>query len=228
MKKLLIIMCALFLFGKEGTAQWKFSAIVGPDMATFSGSEKKDWGGTGQDPKWVFRFHGGILADYLLNEKGAVTFGLMYALKGTKYSGEAYDFNSNANVAVSYTKQLAYLNIPILYNYRASEKFSFVFGPQVSFLMSAKVKNDENSQKLYEVPETEDVKDYYSKLDIGLNVGPTINLTEKLALQLLFQQGLLKIGKDQIYNNNGMLEDHTYAIMNRVVRFSIIYVITEK
>ncbi len=219
-------MCALISFFNEGLAQWKFSAIAGSQLANFGGKDKKDWGGTLSDPELVFRYHGGIMADRFFSEKVYLSVGLLFSSKGAKYSGGAYDVTSQF-YTYSYTKKLSYLDIPIIVNYNFSEKWSLGLGPQISFLLGAKVKNDKNAQKNYGLPETEDAKDSYSKLDIGLNVGPTYKINEKMRLMLLYQYGLIKIGKDQVYNNGGF-DDTKAAIFNRVLLLSLIYTFKEQ
>jgi Outer membrane protein beta-barrel domain len=223
MKKPIILMCFLISFLNEGIAQWKFSVIAGPQLANFGGKDKKEWGGVDSDPEMVVRFHAGLLAERRHSEKMSFLTGLMFSSKGTKYSTEVTDFNSNQMVTVSYKKMLSYLDLPLLLRYHKSEKWSFLFGPQFSFLMAAKIKNNDNAQRLYELPETEDVKDYYTKFDMGLNVGTIYTINERMALMLLYQYGLLKIGIDQVYNNNGGYDEQKAAIMNRVLSLSFIY-----
>ncbi len=218
-------MCALITFIHEGNAQWKFSAIAGPQLATFGGKDKKDWGGLDSNPEMVLRVHAGLLAERRHSEKLAFLTGLLFSSKGTRYSGDYFD--GNQNVSISYTKLLSYLDLPLLLRYYKSEKWSFLLGPQVSFLLAAKIKNDENAQRLFELPETEDAKDYYAKLDVGLNLGAAYTINERMALMLIYQYGLLKIGIDEVYNNNGGFEEQKYAIMNRVLLLSFIYTFKE-
>jgi hypothetical protein len=225
MKRNIMIMCALILFFNEGNAQWKFSAIAGPQLATFGGKDKKDWGGTDSNPEMVLRLHAGLLAERRHSEKLAFLSGLLFSTKGTRYSGDYFD--GNQNVSVSYTKLLSYLELPLLLRYHQSEKWSLLFGPQLSFLLDAKIKNDENAQRLFEVPETEDAKDYYAKFDVGLNLGAAYTINERIALMLIYQYGLLKIGVDEVYNNNGGFEEQKYAVYNRVLLLSLIYTFKE-
>ena len=222
MKKSLIFLCAMLFCMSKGFAQWKFIAVVGPQIANFGGSDKKDWGGTGSDPELVFRFHAGVTADRLFSEKVSISTGLMFSSKGAKYSGGQYDPNSQFFTG-TYTKKLSYLDVPILLNYNFSEKWSLGVGPQISFLMSAKIKNDETAQKVYGIPETEDVKDYYSTVDLGLNAGGTYKINDKFSLQLFYQLGLLKIGRDQVYDLSGGTTEETFDIKNRVLRLSLAY-----
>jgi Outer membrane protein beta-barrel domain len=225
MKKNIVLMFALITFFNEGIAQWKFSAIAGPQIATFGGKDKKDWGGLDSDPEMVARFHAGLLAERRHSDKLAFLTGLLFSSKGTRYTGDYFD--GSQNVSIRYTKLLSYLDLPLLLRYYKSEKWSFIFGPQLSFLLAAKVKNDDNAQRLFELPATEDVKDYYTKLDVGLNLGAAYTINERMALMLLFQYGLLKIGIDEAYNN-GNLEEQKYAIMNRVLLLSFIYTFKEQ
>ena len=217
-------MCVLTSILNEGFAQWKFSAIAGPQLVTFGGKDKKDWGGLNTDPEMVFRFNAGLLAERRHSEKMAFISGLIFSSKGTRYSGDVIDFtNNNKMVNIAYTKVLSYLDLPILLRYYQSEKFSFLFGPQLSFLLAAKVKNDDNAQRIDGSPAKEDVKDNYSKFDVGLNLGTAYTINDRIALMLIYQYGLLKIGVDETYNNNGGLEKQKYAIMNRVLLLSLIY-----
>ncbi len=221
-------MFALISFFHEGKAQWKFSAIAGPQLVNFGGSDKKEWGGLDSNPVPVVRFNAGLLAERRHSETMSFITGLIYSSKGAKYSNDVPDFTANNQmVNIAYTKVLSYLDLPILLRYHQSEKWSFLFGPQMSFLLAAKIKNNDNAQRLYELPDTEDAKDYYTKFDVGLNVGAAYNINERIAIMLIYQYGLLKIGIDEVYNNNGGLEEEKYAIMNRVLLLSLIYTFKE-
>jgi len=228
MKKFILLMCALMTFYFEGHAQWELSAIAGPQLATFGGKDKKYWGGTESDPEMVARFHAGLLAERRQSEHLAFLAGLLFSSKGTRYSGEITDFATNQQVEIAYAKMLSYLDLPLLLRYYHSEKWSFLFGPQISYLISAKVKNNDNAQRLYELPAKEDVKDYYTKFDAGLNLGVAYNINERMALMLLFQYGILKIGIDEVYNNNGSFEKQKAAVMNRLLLLSLIYKLHNK
>jgi len=227
MKTLFVILFVVFCNVNSGNAQWKFRAIAGPQLANFGGSDKKEWGGTLSNPELVFRFHAGLLADRNLTETLSFSTGLMLSSKGAKYDGGQYDPSAQF-YTYSYIKKISYLDIPMILNYALSKKWSIGLGPQVSILMSAKVKNDENSQKIYGLPETEDVKDYYSALDVGLNAGITYALNERLALQLFYQHGLTKIGQDQVDTGTGGTTEETASVMNRVARLSVLYSFNKK
>ena len=153
----------------------------------------------------------------VINEKLDLVAGLQYAAKGTTYSGMPF------NIDEEYKKTLSYLDIPISIQYAVSEKFGIQGGLQPSILLSAKVKNNQATQDAYELPETEDVKDYYSGFDLALSLGGIYALNEKLALQLLYQHGLLKIAK---YEESGA--DITYKVMNQGIKLSVIYTVKKQ
>jgi hypothetical protein len=211
----------------EVLAQWKFSAIAGPSLSNFGGADKKEWGGTDTNPKVVLRFHLGLLADYTISEKISLSGGIQYSTKGARYKGETeyYDMNTNslAMVSIVYTKRLAYLDFPILVNYRLSDQFDLLLGLQPSILVSAKVKNDENAQKAFELPETEDVKDNYKTFDIAILIGPRYRINDRIAVQFLYNYGLAKIAHAETYDFNGGMVDKDYKVMNRVLKFSVAY-----
>jgi hypothetical protein len=217
MKKILFALVVLVLCLTKGHAQWRISIVAGPQVANFGGSDKKDWGGTLSDPDLVFRFHGGLMVNKTLSEKLSLSTGLLFSSKGADYSGGQYDASSQF-FTYSYTTKLSYLDLPVIINYSLSKKWSIGLGPQLSFLLDATVKNDDATQRVFGLPETQDVKDSYNGLDAGLNAGMTYQLTEVISLQLFYQAGLLKISEEQG-------TDDKAAITNQVVKLSFGYTI---
>lgn len=207
-------------------AQWKFYVVAGPNFANFSGSEKKDWGGTNTNPSMVVRFHAGVTAERILSEKLFASVGLQFSTKGTVYKGTAdyYDpvtFNLQ-KIAIKYNKVLGYIDVPLYVKYVASQKLYLVAGLQPSLLLSAKIKNDEGARKAYPgLPEKEDAKDYYNSFDLAVLLGPQYEINEKFFVQLLYNAGLLKIAKGEEYSGNTMTE-RNYKVFNSVFKLSFI------
>lgn len=204
-------------------AQWRVSATAGPSVTTFGGSDAKDWGGTDSNPKMVLRFHLGVLVSKLINEKMTAQAGLIFSAKGAQYSGpyEYYDFQTFEirEVDVTFTKRLAYIDLPATMQYAVSDKFGLMFGLQPSLLVSAKVANDKAAQNAMDLPSTEDAKDYYNTFDMAILLGPSYALNDRISIQLLYNHGLLKIAKGYQSTN--------YAVFNRAFKLSLIYVIKE-
>jgi hypothetical protein len=227
MKKLSVLLGLTLSVLTTVNAQWNFSLVAGPSLANFSGADKKDWGGTDTDPKMVVRFQLGFIGERIVAEKWFVGGGLQFSTKGALYEGttDYYDINTSLlqTISVKYNKVLSYIDVPIYAKYVASQKLFLIIGIQPSILVSAKIKNDENAQKAFSLPEKEDAKDYYGIFDFGLLLGPQYEINEKMSLRLLYKPGLLKIAKDEVYSSGGNTEEQYYKVMNSVLDFSFIY-----
>lgn len=98
------------------------------------------------------------------------------------FSGEGCNIDdSDAKLA------LTYLNIPLLFRYNFSEKLSAVTGPQIGFLLGAKVKDD---------GDTNDVKDGFKGTNISWGLGAQYELPSNLNVGLRYNFGLSDIGDD--------------------------------
>jgi hypothetical protein len=175
------------------------------------------------DPKFVPRVQAGFLADYLVNEKITLSGGFLFSTKGGKYEGEEMDLNQQT-IDVWYSKILTYMDVPLLVNYAASEKFLITGGLQVSFLMDAVYKSSESAQDAFDLDEKTNVKDDYNALDLAPVIGLGYTLTDKLTLLLLYNHGLLKIGHAEMYDPDTQeLKDEDVDIKNRVIGLSLKY-----
>ena len=233
MKTLVATLFILIAVASESLAQWRFYITAGPDVTTFTGKEKKEWGGTDSNPKWVIRGHAGILVERILSDEWEAGAGLQFAIKGTAYAGdvEYYDVSSGSleMINVKYTKLLTYIDLPVYVKYLASEKWHLIGGLQPSLLLSAKVKNDENARQAYPgLPATEDARDYYTTLDIAVLIGPRYQISDKLSLELLVKPGILKIAKADSYDGAGSMGERRYKVHNMGVGISVVYLIREK
>lgn len=231
MKKLFGVLILTFAIISAAKAQWKFSLVAGPSLANFAGAEKKDWGGTNTDPKMVVRFQLGFIGERIVSEKWFVGGGIQFSTKGASYEGttDYYDMTTNSfqTISVKYTKVLSYIDVPIYAKYVASQKLFLIVGIQPSILVSAKIKNDDNAQKAFNLPEKEDAKDYYGIFDFGLLLGPQYEFNEKMALRFLYKPGLIKIAKAEVYSSGGNTEEQYYKVMNSLLELSFVYKLTQ-
>lgn len=180
----------LISFALCAQAQWKFEFVAGPSLTTFTGKEKKDWGGTNTNPKLVLRGNLGFRVERLLSEKFLAGGGITFALKGTAYEGDVEYYNSSTStlesIKVKYSKMLSYIDVPVYVKYVASDKIKLLAGLQPSFMLSAKIKNDDNARTAFpDLPKTEDGKDYYTPFDLAVMLGPHFQVSEKVAVQIL-------------------------------------------
>lgn len=219
MKNSFVLLLIVLFTVITATAQVKVGVFAGPALVTFGGSEAEYWGSVEDKPKMALRLHGGLLVQYAIHDKINLASGVQYAMKGATYSNSIV-ISEGENIQAEYKKILSYLEIPVQIQYALTNRFSFLFGPQISFLMAAKVKNGKEVRDFFDLPETEDASDSYRKFDMGLNIGPVFSVNDKISIQLIYQHGLMKIGK---YDEYGA--DVTYDVQNRTIRFSLIYML---
>ncbi|MCL9806140.1 PorT family protein [Flavobacterium amniphilum] len=164
MKKLVLTVAAVFAFGFANAQETKFGVKGGLNLADWSGDDAD-----GIDSK--IGFHIGGFAEIKVSDKFAVQPELLYSAQGGKADG------GKVNVD--------YINIPVMAKFYATEQFSIEAGPQVGFLMSAKVKPDSGDDV--------DIKDQLKSTDFGVNVGLGYNFTENVSAGLRYNLGLSNI-----------------------------------
>ena len=164
MKKLFLTAAAIFAFGFANAQETKFGVKAGLNMADWSGDDAD-----GIDSRVAF--HVGGFAEIKLSDKFAVQPELLYSSQGGKADGG--------------TVNTDYLNIPVMAKFYATEQFSIEAGPQVGFLMSAKVKPDSGDDQ--------DIKDMLKSTDFGMNLGLGYNFTENISANLRYNLGLSNI-----------------------------------
>ena len=83
-------------------------------------------------------FNIGAMGEIETSSSTSVQIELMYSGQGFSFDGGIID---ETNVLEN-TFKLDYLNIPVVFNFKFGEGFSFGIGAQVGFLLSAKEEND--------------------------------------------------------------------------------------
>jgi long-subunit fatty acid transport protein len=169
MKKVMLTAVAVMAFGLSNAQDVKFGAKAGLNMSNYTGDVE------GTDMKVGYQVGG--FAEIKISEKFAVQPELVFTNLGAKG-----DFSG-----VTVTEHLNYLAIPVMAKYFVADKFSVEAGPQIGFLMSAKMKAD---------GESVDTKDEYNSTDFGLNVGVGYDITENIGVGLRYTAGLSNIAKD--------------------------------
>ena len=164
MKKLLLTAAAVFAFGFANAQETKFGVKAGLNMADLSGDDTD-----GIDSKLAF--HVGGFAEIKLTDKFALQPELLYSAQGGKADGGKYNFD--------------YINLPVMAKFYITEQFSVEAGPQVGFLVSAKVKPDSG--------DSVDVKDELKSTDFGFNAGLGYNFTENLSAGVRYNMGLSQV-----------------------------------
>lgn len=163
-KKFLIAACMLFCVS-GAYAQIKVGAKAGVNLATLTNDESA---------KMKFGFHVGGFAQFAINERIAIQPELLYSAQGA-------DSDGDGSIA------LGYINLPVLLKVNLVEGLSAEVGPQVGYLLSAKIEAGGVSV---------DMKDFCKKLDVTAVVGLSYTFSEKFVVGARYGFGLTAVNKD--------------------------------
>lgn len=186
MKKLLLSAAiAIFAMANVNAQGVKFGAKAGLNLANI--------GGDIEENKGIIGFHVGGVAEISFSEKFSLQPELLFSAQGTKFE-EGGD---------KLTMKLNYISIPVMAKYYVADGLSLEAGPQIGILASAKAKYDIGGES-----ETEDIKDNFESLDLGLNFGLGYKLDSGLNFAARYNLGLANIAKDSGDDkiNNGVFQ----------------------
>uniref|UniRef100_UPI004049C393 porin family protein n=1 Tax=Flavobacterium sp. TaxID=239 RepID=UPI004049C393 len=157
MKKVLFAAVAVLGFTFANAQETKFGAKAGLNMSNLTGDAETDA---------KVGFYVGGFAEIKLTDKFAVQPEVMFSALGAKDSDDALNMN--------------YIVVPVMAKYFITEELSLEAGPQIGFLMSAKVDG-------------EDVKDAFTSTDFGFNFGAGYDVTENINVGLRYSLGLSNV-----------------------------------
>ena len=180
MKKIILVATAFFAFGFTNAQETKFGVKGGLNLANLTSSD---------GAKSLVGFNIGGFAEIKLDEKFAIQPELLYSGQGAKFQ-DVGNFNLN------------YIYVPVMAKYSITEEFKIEAGPQVGFLMSAKIDGM-------------DAKDLVKSTDFGLNLGAGYDITQNIGLNLRYCMGLSQTQKE-------LMEGET-ASKNSVIQLSVGY-----
>lgn len=170
MKKILflsVFTAAVFI----GQAQINFGIKAGANFSKFAGDDAKIGN---VSPKFKTGFAGGGFVNIALTEVLSVQPEVLYSMEGTMYkeSGEKAFYKTD------------YINVPIMVQYKHTSGFYAETGPQVGFLMSAKISDGDNSIN---------VKDGFKKINFSWGLGAGYKLSNGLGIGARYNLGLANI-----------------------------------
>ncbi|MBX3257521.1 MAG: PorT family protein [Chitinophagaceae bacterium] len=154
-----------------GQAQIKFGIKAGANFSKFSGEDAKI---EDLSPKFRTGFAGGGFVNIGLNEMFSLQPELLYSMEGTTYkeSGEKATYKTD------------YINVPVLVQYNNPSGFYAETGPQIGYLVSAKIAYDGNSV---------DIKDSFKKINFSWGLGAGYKLSNGLGIGARYNLGITKI-----------------------------------
>lgn len=169
MKKIILTVAAVCAFGFSNAQEVKFGAKAGVNFSTFSGDVENADGKVG--------FQVGGFAEIKISEKFFIQPELMYTTLGTK----------GDEMGITFTQTADYIVLPVMAKFYVADGFSLEAGPQIGFLVGAKIKA---------LDESIDAKELFNSTDFGLNVGAGYDFTENISAGLRYTLGLSNIAKD--------------------------------
>ena len=166
--------------------------------------------------------HLGVTAEFEISDTFSIQPELLYSAQGATSSDTDDGFNVVGN-PVRYDSEnkwkLNYIQIPIMAKFYVSEGLSLEAGPQIGFLASAEIDEDETETDLTSgvsssTSTTIDAKEIVKSVDFGLNFGLGYKLDSGLNFALRYNLGL-----SNIYD----VSESTVKIKNRVFQLSVGY-----
>lgn len=212
MKKLLVF-AALTSFSLVTTAQEenvRFGAKAGINISNYGGD---DYDGISPDLKTGF--HLGMVAEIPVTDKFAFQPEVLYSTQGAKLEEKSTYFGIIGNFDVK--SKLDYINVPLMAKYYIAQGLSLQAGPQIGFLVSAKLES-ENTLGTETEKIDEDIKKRFKSIDFGLNFGLGYQLDMGVFFDARYNLGLSDI--NDIKFEEG---DKEFKIKNNVIQLSVGY-----
>lgn len=145
--------------------------------------------GTLSDTSSKIGFNAGVFMNAPLAENFSIQPEVLYNDLGSKIT---YGQNDNN----SYSTNLGYISIPVMFQYNATPEFYLEAGPQFSFLVNANNKLKDGNNNILVNDWTKLAKDNLNTFDFGLGLGAGYYFTPQFGLTARYVAGMTKIGKD--------------------------------
>ncbi|ASW73665.1 opacity protein [Chryseobacterium piperi] len=162
MKKLLL---GLAVVVSSLTFAQTFGVKAGLNISSISGDDTKSKAG----------FYGGLLMNVPVASSFSIQPEVLYNGMGAKADG-----NNDLKI------NLSYISVPVMFQYNATPEFYLEAGPQFSFLIDSKFKNNSASA---------DAKDFIKGFDFGIGLGAGYFFTKNIGVNARYVAGVTDISK---------------------------------
>lgn len=206
MRKILILLFVICL-AHAASAQLSGGFKAGLNVATFTGSDSD-----GSDPR--VGFHAGIYLTMDISKMISFQPELLVNSLGAKTIESGYD-ELLGEYKIDGTLQLTYVSLPAIFIVKLNDNFNLQGGPQFSYLTSAKLKYDLESEFISQSGST-GAEDELKKFDMGLALGLGA-ATVPVNFSLRYYMGLLNISSEE-----------DLSVKNSAFMFSVGYHIPKK
>jgi hypothetical protein len=141
--------------------------------------------------KNIFGFHGGLIANFAVNDAFSIQPELLYSMKGTKQE-ESLTFNG-VTYSAKATARFHYIDVPVLARVNAGGIF-FELGPQVGFLAAANQKTEVSGAG--SGSSDDDIKSELKTVDFGYAAGLGYQLSNGPGIGIRYNGGFSDINKN--------------------------------
>ena len=190
MKKITIaLVCMIMATGVAmAQKQFTFGPKVGVDYTHYWGKGLPPHGGQ-------LNYQAGLFIEYRFTDKFSIAPEVVFAAQGGKYDEVDFDELNNNYFDIKITDHVNYINIPVMFKYYVIPSLSIDFGPQLGINVYSKFTKEAKDKNL-NYNKTFDQKDHTKKIDFGVGLGLTYNITNEVFVQGRYSLGLTKVFKD--------------------------------
>lgn len=214
MKKILLFGAVFALtFTTVQSQEIPLGVKAGINFASIGGDDVEDVDGR-------TNFHIGGLVEIPLNEKFSIQPEILYSGQGAQmeYSESFTEMGMELFVKAKQKLKMDYINVPIMAKYYIIPGLAVEAGPQVGFLVSAKLESEaeikgdfpqEYNDMFYDAfKSNEDVKDELNTLDFAIGLGASYRLDMGVFFGLRYNLGLSNIHKESgdLKNRNNIFQ----------------------
>ena len=181
MKKITLLVACIAMACSAAFAEGNISygAKVGANLTNLVGKGAKGL----HDMKAGYQF--GLFAEFRVAPSIAIAPEVVFSDQG---------FSNKPANGDRFYDYMNYINVPVMAKFYVAKDFSIDFGPQVGFMV-------------YNNFCGVNIKDICNKVDFGLGLGASYNLSEKAFIQARYNYGLTHVYKDsKDANGNGEIQ----------------------
>lgn len=180
----------------------QFGIKGGMNVSSLSTEEGLD------DQKSKIGFNAGLFMNAPLAENFSIQPELLYSQYGDKGN------TTVAGTEYSYSRNLDYVTLPVMFQYNATPNFYLEAGPEFGLLVSAKnkMKNETSGET---ISESDNYKDDLNGFNFGLGLGAGYYFTPNVGLTARYVAGFTDIAKDRADNSD--------AVKNNVFQVGLAY-----
>ena len=197
---------------RTSSSDIRFGAKAGMNVASLSNDEGLD------DQKSKIGFNAGIFANIPIAESFSIQPELLYSQYGSK---AVYNERENANNSLkrSYTTNLGYITVPVMFQYNFIPNLYVEAGPEFGFNIVAKEKFEQTSVvngTTFTTSGTDDIdKDDINTFNVGIGLGAGYYFTDNIGVTVRYVAGLTDVAKDRPSGSD--------AIRNNVFQVGLAY-----